>query len=29
MMAVRLLETRRLLKPAGSIYLHCDQVASH
>ena len=23
-MAVRLLEIKRLLKPAGSIYLHCD-----
>ena len=29
MMAVRLLEMKRLLKPAGSIYLHCDQTASH
>ena len=29
MMAVRLLEMRRLLKPAGSIYLHCDPTASH
>ncbi len=29
MMAVRLLEMRRLLKPTGSIYLHCDDVASH
>ena len=25
---VRLLEMRRLLKPAGSIYLHCDDTAS-
>ena len=29
MMAVRLLEMRRVLKPAGSIYLHCDPFASH
>ncbi len=29
MMAVRLLEMRRLLKPTGSIYLHCDSTASH
>ena len=29
MMAVRLLEMRRLLKPSGSIYLHCDPTASH
>ena len=29
MMAVRLLEMRRLLKPTGSIYLHCDDAASH
>ena len=29
MMAVRLLEMRRLLKPAGSVYLHCDPTASH
>ena len=29
MMAVRLLEMRRVLKPTGSIYLHCDQTASH
>ena len=28
-MAVRLLEMHRLLKPTGSIYLHCDQTASH
>ena len=27
MMAVRLLEMRRLLKPAGSIYMHCDDYA--
>ena len=29
MMAVRLLEMRRVLKPTGSIYLHCDPNASH
>ena len=29
MMGVRLLEMRRLLKPTGSIYLHCDDTASH
>ncbi len=29
MMALRLLEMRRLLKPTGSIYLHCDPFASH
>ena len=29
MMAVRLLGMRRLLKPNGSIYLHCDPTASH
>ena len=29
MMAVRLLEMRRLLKATGSIYLHCDPTASH
>ena len=28
-MAVRLLEMRRVLKPAGSIYLHCDDAAGH
>lgn len=28
MMAVRLLEMRRILKPAGSIYLHCDETAN-
>lgn len=27
MMAVRLLELRRILKPTGSIYLHCDSFA--
>ena len=29
MMAVRLLEMKRLLKSTGSIYLHCDPTASH
>jgi DNA modification methylase len=29
MMAPRLVELRRVLKPSGSIYLHCDQTASH
>jgi adenine specific DNA methylase Mod len=29
MMASRLVELRRVLKPAGSIYLHCDPTASH
>ena len=29
MMAVRLLEMRRLLKSTGNIYLHCDPTASH
>ncbi len=29
MMAVRLLEMRRVLKDTGSIYLHCDPTASH
>ena len=29
MMSVRLLEMRRLLKPTGSVYLHCDTTASH
>ena len=27
MMAVRLQEMRRVLKPTGSIYLHCDPTA--
>ena len=27
MMAVRLLELRRVLKPTGSVYLHCDNTA--
>ena len=29
MMAVRLLEMRRILRGTGSIYLHCDPTASH
>ena len=29
MMAVRLLEMRRVLKEAGSVYLHCDPTANH
>ena len=29
MMAVRLLEMRRVLKPTGSVWLHCDSTASH
>ena len=28
-MAARLIEMRRLLKPTGSIYLHCDPTMSH
>ena len=28
-MSVRLLELHRVLKPTGSIYLHCDPTASH
>ena len=28
-MSVRLLEMRRILKPTGSIYLHCDSTMSH
>ncbi len=28
-MGVRLLEMRRVLKPAGSVYLHCDTTMSH
>ena len=28
-MAARLLEMRRVLKPTGSIYLHCDPTMSH
>ena len=29
MMAVRLIELHQVLKPTGSLYLHCDPVASH
>ena len=29
MMAVRLLEMKRILKKTGSLYLHCDPTASH
>ena len=29
MMAIRLQELHRILKPIGSIYLHCDPTASH
>ncbi len=29
MMAIRLVEMHRVLKPTGSIYLHCDPKASH
>ena len=29
MMAVRLLELHRVLKPSGSVFLHCDSTASH
>src|SRR5438552_12410122 len=29
MMATRLKELHRILKPTGSIYLHCDPTASH
>lgn len=29
MMAVRVMELHRVLKPTGSIYLHCDPTASH
>ena len=29
MMAVRLLEMRRVLRPNGSLYLHCDDAAGH
>ena len=28
-MAIRIMEMKRLLKPTGSIYLHCDHTASH
>jgi hypothetical protein len=29
MMAIRLVELRRVLKPIGSIYLHCDPTTGH
>lgn len=29
MMAVRMVELHRVLKPTGSLYLHCDPTASH
>jgi site-specific DNA-methyltransferase (adenine-specific) len=29
MMAIRLAELHRILKPTGSLYLHCDTTASH
>ncbi len=29
MMAIRLIELHRVLKPTGSIYLHCDPTAGH
>ena len=29
MMGVRLIELHRVLKPTGSLYLHCDPTASH
>jgi site-specific DNA-methyltransferase (adenine-specific) len=29
MMAVRLIELQKVLKPTGSLYLHCDPVACH
>jgi DNA modification methylase len=29
MMAVRLIQLHRVLKPTGSLYLHCDPTASH
>ena len=29
MMGIRMLEMQRVLKPTGSIYLHCDPTASH
>ena len=29
MMAIRLVELHRVLKPTGSMYLHCDPTASH
>src|SRR5207245_4528003 len=29
MMTIRLVELHRVLKPTGSLYLHCDSTASH
>src|SRR5665647_3645011 len=29
MMAARMIELHRVLKPTGSLYLHCDPTASH
>src|ERR1700723_879445 len=29
MMAIRLIELHRVLKPTGALYLHCDPTASH
>ena len=29
MMTPRLVELRRVLKPTGSLYLHCDPTANH
>lgn len=29
MMAIRLIELQRVLKPTGSLYLHCDPTAAH
>lgn len=29
MMAIRMIELHRVLKPTGSLYLHCDPTASH
>ena len=29
MMAPRLVELRRVLRPTGSVYLHCDPTAGH
>lgn len=29
MMAIRLIEMQRVLRPTGSLYLHCDPTASH
>ena len=29
MMTIRLIELKRVLKPSGNIYLHCDPTASH